>query len=608
MASKPPAAPRRGALSRVGDRHPEITRGSSLRTSPKPRGALTRLAAEGVGGLYRLLGASEREAAQATSSFEQWNHDWNPMSAFDTVGTQLGRKAKGDRDYSSQHLKSGALNAALTIAPEAALPAAKALAKTGAGKKIVGALTASKPVSRADDGIVEGTARVTGSAPRRPAGPVRTKDGAIPQPDLSPRRGALSTPDEASIPVRHYSHTRDLKVLDPAEMGSNPRKNMSREERSQLKRVYLGENRGLPTDYDIGRDVGIGPFSYDASFPERKLVEVGSDLHQQFIRQADAIEADPALMKAWGFKPSTGRQRMVETLQQSAGFTGRSFPADKTDYGAVIHSFEPVPVTRTPEVPLRGQPLKLDAQGPHQDLRDSARQYMSDRRQVYRPADEYLEVDPQRAQAIAAAYEAMPHAPADPAVRESYGALADETIAQYRRLKDDGYDFGFYRRGEDGQLTDEYASPFDALRDLRGNKRMRVYPTDDGYGAGGITDDMVSENPMLALVPGETWDGRPVRVNDVFRAVHDAMGHGKDGFGFRAAGEENAWNSHRLMYSPVAQKAMTTETRGQNSWLNYGPHGEANRSASTADTVFAPQKIGLLPDWVLDPRGGPTIN
>ena len=43
---------------------------------------------------------------------------------------------------------------------------------------------------------------------------------------------------------------------------------------------------------------------------------------------------------------------------------------------------------------------------------------------------------------------------------------------------------------------------------------------------------------------------------------------------------------------------MTVETRGQNSWVNYGPHGETNRTASAADTVYADQKIGLLPEWV----------
>ena len=62
--------------------------------------------------------------------------------------------------------------------------------------------------------------------------------------------------------------------------------------------------------------------------------------------------------------------------------------------------------------------------------------------------------------------------------------------------------------------------------------------------------------------------------NDLFRVVHDYFGHLKHGYGFRAAGEDNAWRAHAAMYSPEARPAMTSETRGQNSWVNYGPHGE----------------------------------
>ena len=86
----------------------------------------------------------------------------------------------------------------------------------------------------------------------------------------------------------------------------------------------------------------------------------------------------------------------------------------------------------------------------------------------------------------------------------------------------------------------------------------------------------------------------------VHNCVHDYFGHIKDGVGFRADGEENAWRSHSTMYSEEGRKAMTTETRGQNSWLNYGPYGEKNRTAKSEDTVFAEQKIGLLPDWVFE--------
>jgi hypothetical protein len=80
----------------------------------------------------------------------------------------------------------------------------------------------------------------------------------------------------------------------------------------------------------------------------------------------------------------------------------------------------------------------------------------------------------------------------------------------------------------------------------------------------------------------------------VFRAVHDYFGHAKEGVGFGPRGEENAWRQHSAMYSDAARPAMTSETRGQNSWVNFGPHGEANR-ANPEDTHYAEQKAGLLP-------------
>jgi hypothetical protein len=90
---------------------------------------------------------------------------------------------------------------------------------------------------------------------------------------------------------------------------------------------------------------------------------------------------------------------------------------------------------------------------------------------------------------------------------------------------------------------------------------------------------------------------RPVLANDLFRAVHDAFGHGLEGAGFRAQGEENAWQAHARLFTGPALGAITSETRGQNSWLNYGPYGETNRNASLEDTVFADQKTGLMPEW-----------
>jgi hypothetical protein len=50
------------------------------------------------------------------------------------------------------------------------------------------------------------------------------------------------------------------------------------------------------------------------------------------------------------------------------------------------------------------------------------------------------------------------------------------------------------------------------------------------------------------------------------------------------------------MYSPEARGAMDAETLGQNSWVNSNP---LNKGASSADTIYAEQKAGLLPPKVV---------
>jgi hypothetical protein len=56
-----------------------------------------------------------------------------------------------------------------------------------------------------------------------------------------------------------------------------------------------------------------------------------------------------------------------------------------------------------------------------------------------------------------------------------------------------------------------------------------------------------------------------------FRAVHDLFGHGVYGNEFGPKGEELAFGAHSQMYSPLARIALATETRGQNSVVNYTP-------------------------------------
>lgn len=261
----------------------------------------------------------------------------------------------------------------------------------------------------------------------------------------------------------------------------------------------------------------------------------------------------------------------------------------------------PSPVQASGEADLTGLPTTVKmpklgqtiTAGHDPRVRQVARDYAKTSGIPYNPPTVYRKVDPDRAKRIADAYDAMPHDPHNPLVKASYDAMLRETLGQYQAMKKAGVKMEFYRDPTD----DPYKSnPRLAVEDIRKNNHMFVYPTDAGYGTG---DSMpgLDEHPMLGD-SGERWNGKPVLFNDLFRAVHDYFGHAKEGVGFRADGEDNAWRQHAAMFSPLARIALGTETRGQNSWLNYGPHGANNRTAATEDTVFAPQKLGVLPHWV----------
>lgn len=138
------------------------------------------------------------------------------------------------------------------------------------------------------------------------------------------------------------------------------------------------------------------------------------------------------------------------------------------------------------------------------------------------------------------------------------------------------------------------AEPALGYVDLINNGRLKVFPTESGFGS--LSD--ITDNPLLTRV-GRVGDLDNATANDAFRVVHDALGHfGPGNPFFRHQGEERAWQAHGRSFSRDALPAATSETRGQNSWVNFGPYGERNRKASGADTTYADQKVGLLPEWV----------
>jgi hypothetical protein len=198
----------------------------------------------------------------------------------------------------------------------------------------------------------------------------------------------------------------------------------------------------------------------------------------------------------------------------------------------------------------------------------------------------------------------MKHDPTNPEVIEAYEAMANETLEQYKAIEDSGIEFEIYEgKGE------PYANSKEMLADLE-NGHLYVLSTENDFGQEEITDKQREENPLLRDSGIKDKNGKPLLVNDVFRGVHDTFGHGERGNGFGAKGEENAWDIHSRMYSPKARRAMTTETRGQNSWVNFGKQmrnedgsikkkGEEGYMSPT-ERPFAEQKIGLLPEEFSD--------
>lgn len=141
--------------------------------------------------------------------------------------------------------------------------------------------------------------------------------------------------------------------------------------------------------------------------------------------------------------------------------------------------------------------------------------------------------------------------------RFAYGQFAYQVERQYRELvKEIRVSF---------MIDDPYQSASEMFADVR-KGRLMVYSTPEDQ-----------RHPILGC-----------HGNDMFRAVHDYHGHFKTGRGFDRHGEEAAWVRHSQMFTGLARRAMTTETRGQSSafiWVNGGRE-------------FPPQKAVLLPDWV----------
>jgi hypothetical protein len=168
---------------------------------------------------------------------------------------------------------------------------------------------------------------------------------------------------------------------------------------------------------------------------------------------------------------------------------------------------------------------------------------------------------------------------------------SSETVRSYGKLRGevaDQYDFLTGHRpaglGVKVEVTpeDPYPSPEHMARDVAEQGRLKVMSTATTGGHSFFTNE----------------------ENDKFRAVHDAFGHLAIGRGFSRHGEEAAYRAHRQMFSPDAVEALTSETRGQNSYLNYNNLGE--EFPENAVVGMSPESQSLsTPKRYLPPRPAP---
>ena len=190
----------------------------------------------------------------------------------------------------------------------------------------------------------------------------------------------------------------------------------------------------------------------------------------------------------------------------------------------------------------------------------------------------------------------------DPMAVKAYQALVKELDKQWKWLNVK-IDFMPSYKDESGEMVyvDSYnANSAEVIADIRNNNHLYIYPTSpDTFGQKG---EDYSGHPLLQMSPHKTADGKPLMWNDVLRAVHDALAHSIYGASFGANGEELAFATHALLTEdPMAIWALNSETRAQNSWVNFNksfrnPDGSMMKKLPfLRDRPFAPQKAALMP-------------
>ena len=191
-------------------------------------------------------------------------------------------------------------------------------------------------------------------------------------------------------------------------------------------------------------------------------------------------------------------------------------------------------------------------------------------------------------------------------VVKAYEELNSELIKQYDALVAAG--MRFEALNDYDAYSKIYPNSSAVIKDIRNNNQLmflKTNPQTFGPMKDGKPMDF-SFHPLLKDSGRTDSSGNKLNYNDILRVVHDAIAHGTYSVEFGPIGEESAWHTHiRTIDNPWARWALTMETRGQNSFVNYRDAriGKDKMPLKPGDNGYVPipdrdyaeQKFALIP-------------
>ena len=340
------------------------------------------------------------------------------------------------------------------------------------------------------------------------------------------------------------------------------------------------------------------------------IMSAGVPDEMEFFRTLKSTLGYDGIITAWGDKEDGGVPIYIAFLpEQAKSVESKAFDTTKPSF---LESRRNTRADRGRLLRAENETESLESRRQNPVVQEQAEQYARSKRLPYDPnkASGYADLDIDRAKRIADAFDALPIMDlANPETREAYRSLADETIEQFEFVQQQGVQFiPWAGKGE------PYVNSSQMMQDVEQNQRLYYFKTinpEDPATFGESVEGYIAQGHPLFEEYGDpvadsNGDLHQQNVNDLFRAVHDYFGHAKEGFQFGPRGEENAWRVHSQMYSPSARRAMTTETRGQNSWVNFNENMRREDGSIPVrgdqdyiplpERDYADQKVALLPE------------